>query len=188
MTTFILLNGPRQVGKDFLADSFIDYTRDERRVSSVRKIPITWPLKLEAMKAFNKTTSEVKVYETVKDVPQEDLNGKTPREVYIEYGEYMRAEEGEEYFAKRWVACAKQYTGYKYIIVPDVRFQVEVDTCARAFGPHNTFLVHVYRSDYDWTNDIGSYLEHEYSTSMINEPAVYFDGASLNKQLAKVML
>jgi len=37
MTKIIMLNGPREVGRDFIADKFID------EGGSVRKLPIMWP-------------------------------------------------------------------------------------------------------------------------------------------------
>lgn len=174
MTRIVLLNGPRQVGKDFIADRFIDHEQ------SSRKLPVMWPGKLAAMADHGVTPSQVAVMESRKDKPIHhplggpgelpvSLHGKTPREVYIEYGERMRAEEGDDYFARLWAQHARNYRGYGYIVVPDVRFQPEVDAASREFGQHNVLLVRVRRQDYDWQRDIGSYCKHIFAADFDND-------------------
>lgn len=165
MTRIVLLNGPRQVGKDFIGDKFV------QEANSARKLPIMWPGKLAAMAEHGVPPSHVHAMERHKD---EKINGvkdwqgidvtgihdKTPREVYIEYGERMREEHGEDYFANLWAEHARNYRGYAVIVVPDVRFQPEVTAACREFGEHNVLLVRVRQDDYDWQGDIGSYLTH----------------------------
>jgi len=174
VTRIILLNGPRQVGKDFIADRFIEHA------SSARKLPIMWPGKLAAMAEYGGTPSHVQIMEHYKDEPisgakdwqglnVSSLDGKTPREVYIEYGERMRTEEGEDYFANLWAQHATNYRGYGYILVPDVRFQEEVDAASREFGQHNVLLVRVRRQDYDWQRDIGTYCKHIFAADFDND-------------------
>ena len=158
VTRIILLNGPRQVGKNFIADRYLE------NASNARTLPVMWPGKLAAMAEYGVPPSVVEAMEFTKDAPHDmlcDLVGrKTPREVYIDYGERMRAEEGEAYFANAWVVHAAQLRHYDYILVPDVRFQLEVDAASREFGQHNVLLVRVRRQDYDWRLDIGSYCDH----------------------------
>lgn len=174
MTRIILLNGPRQAGKDFIADRYIE------NASSARKLSVMWPGKLAAMAEYGVPPSHVQVMERYKDesingakdwqgLDVTGLDGKTPREVYIEYGERMRAEEGEDYFANLWAKHASNYRGYGYIVVPDVRFQPEVDAASREFGQHNVLLVRVRRQDYDWQRDIGSYCKHIFAADFDND-------------------
>ena len=157
MTKVILLNGPRQVGKDFIADKFVE------DANSARKLPIMWPAKIAAMAEHGFTTSQVQYFETCKDTKQPLLAGiadETPRSIYIEYGTRMREEHGDGYFAKMWAEFARRYRGYGVIVVPDVRFQAEVDEALREFGEHNVMLVRVRQDDFDWQGDIGHYCEH----------------------------
>lgn len=181
MTKVILLNGPRDVGKDFLADKFID------EELSARKLPVTWPLKLEAMAQYGIPPSLVNGYEQSKDVPINDqfaphaLKGRTPREVYIKYGTALRAAEGESAVAKRWRNDARMKRGYGFLLVPDVRFQPEVDEAVKEFGHLNVVLVHVRRAGRSWAGDIGSYVDHGQWFAYRNDG----DGSSFNELVRK---
>lgn len=174
MTRIILLNGPRQVGKDFIASRYIEHA------NSARSLHVMWPAKLAAMAEYGITPSQVRAMELYKDEPitgvkdwrglvVSDLEGKTPREVYIEYGDRMRAEEGEAYFANLWAQQAEHYRDYEYLLVPDVRFREEVEAAARTFGAGNTLLVRVHKNHYGWDRDVGSYLGHSISVDFDND-------------------
>ena len=169
MTRIILLNGPRQVGKDFIADRYIENALFGIKA---RKLPVMWPGKLKAMDEYGVPLTTVEAMEYAKDEPHDmlrDLFGiKTPREVYIDYSARVRAEEGEDYFAELWAWHAKQLQHYDDIVVPDVRFQPEVDVASREFGRHNVLLVRVHRQDCDWQRDIGSYCEHSSAADFYN--------------------
>lgn len=193
VTRIILLNGPRQVGKDFIADKFVG------EADSARKLPIMWLEKLAAMAEHGVPPSHVHAMERFKDEPINGvkdwqgldvsaLHGKTPRQVYIEYGERMRAEEGDTYFAKLWAKHAAQYRGYGYIVVPDVRFQPEVDEAVREFGAHNVLLVRVRQENYGWANDIGSYLKHMFVHDFDNTAQSPDVGIELHDVVRRMML
>jgi hypothetical protein len=154
MTHVVLLNGPRQVGKDYIADKFIDLH------ISARKMPIMWPFKLAAVAEYGLPPSVVPHLDHTKDEPHAVLGGKTPRQVYIEYGELVRSEEGENAIADVWRKHVHFYKGYGCIVVPDVRFQPEVEAAKAEFGAHNVLLARVRRRDFDWRGDIGSYVTH----------------------------
>lgn len=181
MARIILLNGPRNAGKDFIADRFIE------NADSARKLPIMWPFKLKAMAEYGISPSFVQSFEFFKDAPIDahkiatalgnpkalekasELQGKTPRQVYIKYGEKLRGEKGKRVIAETWARHAKQYAGYKYLLVPDVRFQPEVDEAVRMFKMTKVMLVRVCRQGHDWTDDIGSYLSHTVSVDFNND-------------------
>ncbi len=193
VTRAILLNGPRQVGKDFIADKFIE------QASSARKIPIMWPGKLAAMAEHGVPPSHVRIMERYKDEPingakdwqdinVSELDGKTPREVYIEYGGRMRREHGEMYFADLWRKHVRNFRGYADVLVPDVRFQPEVDAAVAEFGAHNVLLVRVRQTDYDWQRDIGSYLTHWQAVDFDNTRQSPNVGIELHEQVRKLML
>lgn len=193
MTRAILLNGPRQVGKDFIADKYIDLS------SSARKIPVMWPGKIAAMAEYGVEPSAVRFLETCKDKPISllyDRNGneverlvnRTPRQVYIEYGQRMRAEHGDGYFADLWQRHVHNYKGYRDIVVPDVRFQPEVEAAVREFGAHNVLLVRVHQDDFDWKGDIGSYCTHWQSVQFDNTPQSDNVGHDLQDIVGKLMV
>ncbi len=190
MTRIILLNGPRTVGKDYIADSFIE------RVKSARKLPVAFFIKRQALEANDIEPYFAGYLEGYKDRPiggvlqdvPEPVASKTPRELYIEHGEYMRSEEGDDYFAKLWAVSADMFRGYGHLLVPDVRFQPEVDEAAAMFGPHNVLLVRVHREDYGWANDIGSYLKHPYSVDFHNDDTTSCAGDRLVECIRARML
>ena len=193
MTRAILLNGPRQVGKDFIADKYIDLS------SSARKIPVMWPGKLAAMAEYGVPPSPVQIMERFKDAPisgvkdfhgidVSGIDGKTPRQVYIEYGQRMRAEHGEDYFADLWQRHVHNYKGYRDIVVPDVRFQPEVEAAVREFGAHNVLLVRVHQDDFDWKGDIGSYCTHWQAVDFDNTPQSDNVGHDLQDIVGKLMV
>lgn len=164
MTRIIMLNGPRRVGKDHIASAFVD------EVASARILPIMWPVKVEALQTYGLPADAAKWLEHTKDEPHAMLGGKTPREVYIEYGTELRDVAGEGIIAQRWVETARTLRGYGYLVVPDVRFQPEVDAAKREFGTHNVLLIRVRRDGHDWTDDIGSYCTHMFAHDFDNTP------------------
>lgn len=151
MTRVVLLNGPKGAGKDAIADAFID------REYSSRKLPVAWPVKLSAAAEYAVPSQMVAGFETMKDTAQTVFEGKTPRQVYIEYGNRVRKERGDEFFAEKWRAVARTLRGYRYLIVPDVRLQVEVDVAVKEFGATQVLLCRVHRDNKGWKDDLGGY-------------------------------
>lgn len=184
MTVIVLLNGPRQVGKDYIANAFID------QANSARKLPIMWPGKIAALAELGLLPHTAYTFESdgAKDVPYDRLRGRTPRQVYIEYGERMRETHGESYFAELWARVAQVYKGYGHLVVPDVRFQPEVDEACKAFGAHNVLLVRVRQDNFDWTGDIGSYLTHWKSVEFDNTAQSPDVGVQLQNLVRETML
>jgi hypothetical protein len=119
-------------------------------------------------KAFGGFWRAMAYFEEHKDEPQDVLAGRTPREVYIDYGNYARDTFGDDYFAKLWAKEANTFRGYGRLLVPDIRFQTELDAAVGLFGAPNVLLVRVHRPEYDWTNDIGTYLKHSVSIDFNN--------------------
>lgn len=171
MTKVIMLNGPRSVGKDYIADRCIE------RLNSTRKLPIAFFIKRAALQMHGIAPHFAGMLEGYKDRPlgdvlhdlREPLASRTPRELYIEYGDYMRREEGDDFFAKMWAESADLYRGYGTLFVTDVRFQCEVDEAVKIFGISPVLLVRVRRENYDWTNDIGTYVSHKCAIDFFND-------------------
>lgn len=161
----VLLNGPKGVGKDYIADHYTDHLAEG---DTARVLPLMWPVKIEALREAGLHPALVHELEKRKDEPAPELGGKTPRQLYIEYGQLKRKEYGQNYIANLWLRKASDMR-YDMIIVPDVRFQPEVSAAIRLVGSRNVLLVHVHRGSITWEGDIGSYLEHETSCALHND-------------------
>lgn len=162
MTYCVLLNGPRQVGKDHIADAYVGTNR------TARKMPIIWPMKVAAMYELGFPEAYVHKLETDKDVAFDSLGGRTPREVYIEYGTRVREELGSSAIAEAWADRVRRFSIYSVIVVPDCRFREELDAATSLFGLTKTLLVRVRQDNYGWANDIGSYLSHSQAVDFDN--------------------
>lgn len=160
----ILLNGPKGVGKDYVASRYIDVDP----LLSERILPIMWPMKVEALRDAGVHPALVHELENRKDEPAPELGSKTPRNLYIEYGQRKRKEYGRNYIANLWMRKASDMR-YNTIVVPDVRFQPEVAAAVRLVGSRNVMLVHVHRDGHTWEGDIGSYLEHHTTNRLDND-------------------
>ena len=182
MTQVIMLNGPRTVGKNYIADKFIE------QATSARMLPIAWPMKLQAMAERNLTPSDVHVMEFAKDRKIARLGGLSPREAYIEFGTRMREQWGQDYFANLWSVHARNFTSYKIIVVPDARFQEEVNEACKEFGEHNVILVRVHRENFGWRDDIGSYLKHWIAIDFDNDAQSPDVGVLLHEKVRGLLL
>ena len=165
----ILLNGPKSAGKDTIADAYKNYHRGTR---SVTVLPMVRAMHENALAEYGLPADSVDVINRTgcKDQPSGTLGGKTPREVYIEYGDKMREKYGEYVFGDMWLKRAAMVTPEKngVIIVPDVRFQPEVNSAIRLAGRDNVMLVYVIRPGKSWFGDIGRFCEHDWSCTFLN--------------------
>lgn len=155
----ILLNGPKGVGKD---ETAAQYVTKNASTPLAMILSIMRPSKVAALREFGMTTHDVAYFETVKDIVRHDLGMKTPRQVYIEYGERVRAENPNA-VVELWLEDAKEAVrhGIEFLIVPDCRFPQELIAAVELVGVDNVCLVNVYRPGHDWTDDIGSYLGYD---------------------------
>ena len=177
----VLLNGPKGSGKDTIASEFA--VLDEKRAV----LPVARQMQEEAMKAIGHPAETVDlvnrngikdetcsfVYHNAHLVAWPEgttLPILTPRELYIAYGDKLRAEQGSEVFADAWLkqAAILMRQGVETLVMPDCRLQPEVNAAIRLVGTNRTLLVHVPREGCTWDNDIGSYCDHDYSYMFIN--------------------
>lgn len=159
MPKVILLNGPRGVGKDTIAEAYVKVRKCEGVQVMICKM--MWPMKAAALAEYGLASHYVEVFEAInlKDTPQGTLHWHTPREVYIRYAERERARHGQGIYAQMWLkAAALIMHQCDEIIVPDVRFMPEVKAAISLVGGGRMRLICVHRKDHDWTDDIGSYL------------------------------
>lgn len=151
----ILLNGPKRSGKDEAA-----LAAQHLRASAVIA-PVMAPAKRAALQTYPGALS-VEFYEAFKDVAMPELRGKTPRQVYIEYGEWVRRKNPNA-IVDLWRASIP--TDARAVLAPDVRFFEEFLGALLHFGAANVLLLRVYRGEpvrwmdgLQWTGDIGSYF------------------------------
>jgi|LGOV01.1.fsa_nt_gb hypothetical protein len=151
----ILLNGPKRSGKDYIAE----------RVALLGGMTVRsmmQPMKIAALTLRGLHPDTWLQFETRKDEPAPELDGQTPREVYIAHGTMMRERYGQNFVANLWMRHTSEARGCNDIIVPDVRFAPEVDAVVRLVGARNVVLVGVHRKGTNWDNDIGSYLSRTF--------------------------
>lgn len=159
--TCILINGPKSVGKDTAASAIAGVRPGMviEPVMTVAKHHAILEAGLEPGRYFH-------IFEQFKDTPFPELYGKTPRDLYIAFGDRERAKDPQA-IAKLWLAGLKMklICGASTILVPDVRFLSEFLAVLPIFQPANVLLLRIYSSVVTrWTDglpfedDIGSYF------------------------------
>lgn len=100
---------------------------------------------------------------------------------YIDFGTRMMMQYGSDYYAQQWLKEATNYFACDELIVPDVRFQEEVQAAFTLVGRERTMLVHVNRKYHKW-NGVGGYCEHpDGSYMMWNDYSIETCGPALNR-------
>lgn len=153
----ILLNGPRRVGKDSIA-------KELEKVFSSVIMHFAEPVKAGTHASFG-LPHPSDYYEAVKDEPNSDFFGFTPRQAWINHAEgYMRKLYGQDVYVK--ILCNKLKThmvgARRFVIVPDCRFSEEVYGMTSLFDMKDMLLVNVLREGYSFENDTGEYLNYEW--------------------------
>lgn len=182
--TCILINGPKRVGKDTAALA----------IAGPRENYVIEPVMRQAKRlALTEIGLEhlLDVFELCKDTPFAELSGKTPRQVYIDFGNRKRAFDPAaivRLWEKQLIRTLE--TGPTTIIVPDVRFIEEFYVALPIFKPANVLLMRIYETaDERWQDglpfqgDIGSYFVaspalwgHEERTLINDRPIEYYRG------------
>ncbi len=180
----VLFNGPRTAGKDTLASALASRLSSRHPVTI---LPMARPMHEAALAEYNLPPETVDAYQAVKDKPQPELNGKTPREVYIEYGGRLRAERGPDVLGDLWRERASFITNHEHgwLLVPDVRFQPEVNAAITLAGKNNVMLTYVVRTGTSWERDIGRFCEHDWSCTFINNGSLDDMGGRLERLLER---
>lgn len=157
----VLINGPRGIGKTTAAE--VVAKRAGRRI-----VPVMGGVKEAALTDAGLSEEMVSLFEMMKDTPIADLDGRTPRQCYIEYANRERQKKATV-FAERWTAIADHHALFHdavAIIVPDVRFIEEFYAALKIFKPQHIFLLRIKRvgadnkpEDGQWEGDVGSYFD-----------------------------
>lgn len=167
----ILLNGAPSSGKDTLANylesDFIlhwKYANKVRECAQVFYPQIDW------------------WDDSIKDLPNKDLKGKSPRQILIKIGLSMRSEIDKDIWvdalANEIVQYEQEYGNHTYVI-SDCGFQNEVDVMVDRFGVDNVLLVRIYREGFTFENDSRNYVNNTCAyLDMTNEDKDGFLGIS----------
>ena len=165
----IIINGASGSGKTTLAEA---YALKHKRtcvlhMASVFKESALAPYTVVGASKGNLAGLVYRIEEKgLKDVPSPELRGKTPREVYIAEGIRLRKEKGRNAVCDMWQKklyelIEKKEGGFKTLIVPDVRFQHELEFIMANFAPaFKIHLVRMHRGTLNFDNDIGGYVAH----------------------------
>lgn len=157
----ILINGPKGVGKDTAALAIKGDRPD------IAIVPIMAPAKRMAIyEADLDVVTYYDLFELMKDTPFAELDGLTPRQLYIDYGNRQRARNPDA-IAIGWknaVLADSLLDGT--VVVPDCRFIEEFFAALKIFKPADILLIrlkefeHVNLTEEQlWAGDIGSYFD-----------------------------
>lgn len=153
----ILINGPRGVGKTTAAQAIAGSRTD------VFILSVMDPFKREVIAERGLDPSVYfDIFELLKDSPFTELQGATPRDVYLEAGRKARAAD-PNHLAKRWRAhAAVRVSIGQHVVMPDCRFAEEFYAAFEIVAPRDIMLVRLYdRRELHkaWEGDIGSWFD-----------------------------
>ncbi|CAH2606503.1 conserved protein of unknown function (plasmid) [Rhodovastum atsumiense] len=134
----ILLNGPPRAGKDTAASAIL------ARMTGAVRLGMSYHLKEATHAAYGMPGRPHDAYEAVKDVPNADFFGQTPRAAYIAHSErYMKPLHGADVFGRIFVRRALALN-VQTIVAPDAGFADEWTPVIAEFGAGNMLLIRVH--------------------------------------------
>jgi hypothetical protein len=174
----ILLNGPPRVGKDSIAEKFIEYCAEDVNIpKNIISCKFADSIKDHVFATFKHITPDN--YDLVKDKPIFDMStradvldetgakpGSTLREWMINYAEvYMKPKFGNAIFGKQTCAKIKQKfsEGVDYVLVTDLGFLEEFEEILREFKHDPTVIVlaKIRKRDIGFDGDSRKYITDE---------------------------
>lgn len=156
----IILNGPPGVGKDTIGEKLAQYL-------SCSMLSFKEPM-WEIARAFlgeGKFKTFVELYNNreTKEMPQEYLGHRSPREFFIWISENIcKPAFGQEYFGERMLEIYSQVARdnpCSASVVTDGGFPRELFPFVKE--GHQVFIVRLHRKDYTFAGDSRSYLQEE---------------------------
>ena len=97
-------------------------------------------------------------FNSVKELPQDILDGKSWRQMYIHYSEnVIKPLHGKRWFGDMFVKAARA-SALPAVAVPDSGFVSEAEPVVEAFGAPNVLLVRLHRTGYDYSKDSRTYI------------------------------
>lgn len=159
----IILNGPPRSGKDTIGRMLGELGDD------IYVTKFALPIKSMAHRLLGLNDAHYDSYDDVKDKPNEDFYGITPREFYVALSQLlMKPLYGEGFFGRLLVrdiireAEEREAAGRKlnYVVITDGGFKPEVRELADEFGAHTMLLCHIYRPNTNFIGDSRRYIRY----------------------------
>lgn len=160
MKQIIILNGPPQCGKDKLADHLV------ASYPNFKKAKFADELKKMTHRAYNTIRQAPNAYEDVKDIPNVDFFGLTPRQAYIGFSEnFIKKMHGKDFFGLLLAANiqTRHHKENDVFVISDGGFSEEVEPLIKVFGAKLTTIVRLSRlgSDFAASGDSRRYIYAE---------------------------
>lgn len=157
MSTIILLNGPPGSGKD-MAATFIRKDLGADKCTNFRMKTPLWNI-FQAMFALTDMQLHNMVNTPQKDMEQEMLHGRTPREVLIDISEnFLKPRFGNEFLGEL-LARRINYSPCQWATVSDSGFTEEARPLLSKFSRQNVFCIQLSRDGTSFVNDSRSYID-----------------------------
>ncbi|QDP60612.1 MAG: putative deoxynucleotide monophosphate kinase [Prokaryotic dsDNA virus sp.] len=153
----VCLNGPPRCGKDTIGEMFRQMT-DKK----VEVLKFAEPVKLAAhavstLLQGNREVMSMEHYTDLKDEPNLDFFGATPRKAYISMSEdYCKMLFGSDIFGVAMVNKIKSLTEVPdLVVITDCGFQEEVEVVSSCY---DTRIIRIEREGCDYAHDSRNYL------------------------------
>lgn len=153
----VFFNGPPRSGKDTAANEIVYRLGDNWY--TVENIGLADHIKLATHVAYglpNNTTYNE--FEAVKDEPRREFFGKTPRQAYIAFSDYMKTLHGPSIFGEMY-ARTVLHSGCDLVVNPSSGFADELEPVLDLLGRENAILIRIHRPGQDFAGDSRSYIE-----------------------------
>lgn len=148
----IIINAPPRSGKDYLGEALT------QRLSNAVVVKFAEYLKEATHRLYGFVNRKSDYYEDMKDVPNRDFFGLTPREAYIAVSEqYFKPVHSTDFFG-RILARKILYSSYQTHIVTDGGFVDEVLPLVEKIGANNVLIIHLHRKDTSFKEDSRQYI------------------------------
>lgn len=144
----ILFNGPKYCGKDTATNALVDIFGPQSEV-----FRFTVPVKEEAHRRYGLDVA-YDHYEdrSVKDVPLPEFGGISPRQAYIDVGNELRAEFGQDIVTK--MLCGKiGESSARVIVIPDCGTDIEADGIADFLGVERVLVFRIHKDGHTFDGD-----------------------------------
>jgi len=155
MARIVCFNSPRGTGKDEAAG------RIHRSARHAAIVPVALAMKQMTCERYGLPVDAWPKLDETKDTPMPLLDGKTPREAYIETRRIVEAKGAHAVWAELWTARAAELikAGTETILVPDCRFSNEYAAAISLVGVRDVLLAHLVREGHNtWRGDIGEWI------------------------------